>query len=164
MRGFDRHDDAEMADLWVYYHVIDAVDGCVGHVIGLQSLDPVRQRLAHETRVEFQTQCLILGDAALARVEARITRKLRCAERRDQSLPELLERRQVNRYQPLVCCTQDVGLRQPGPVGGGGSLSECEERGEGLDGEVRHRFQHGYFDVTATRGAAPLHQGREDAL
>src|SRR2546430_15825372 len=73
VRGFDRHDDAEMADLWVCYHVIDAVDGCVGHVIGLESLDPVRQRLAHETRVELQTQRLIFGDATLARVEAWIT-------------------------------------------------------------------------------------------
>src|SRR5256886_7318269 len=126
-----------MADLWVCDHVIDAVDGCVGHVIGLQSLDPVRRRLAPETRVEFQTQRLILGDAALARVEAWITRKLRRPERRDQSLPELLERRQVNRDQPLVCRAQDVGLRQPGPVSGGRSLSECEERGEGLDGEDR---------------------------
>jgi len=70
----------------------------------------------------------------------------------------------VNRNQPLVCRAQDVGLRQPGPVGGGGSLSEREERGEGLDGEVRHCFQHRHFDVTAARGAAPLHQGCEDAL
>src|SRR5580692_1524626 len=106
MWGLDRHDDAEMADLWIDYHVIDAVDGCVGHVIGLQAPDPVRQRLAHETRVKFQTQRLILSDAALARVEAWITRQLRCRERCDQSLPELLERGQMNRDQPLVCGAQ----------------------------------------------------------
>ncbi len=78
----DRHDDPQVRDLRIAHHVIDEVHRRVRHILGLQAPHPVLERLARETRIEFDAQRLVLGDAPIARIEARILEQFRRLQRR----------------------------------------------------------------------------------
>src|ERR1700674_3078445 len=59
VRLLDRNDQSEVFDLRVAHDVVDAVDRRVRHVVLLQPLDPVCERLARETIVELNAQRLV---------------------------------------------------------------------------------------------------------
>ena len=67
--------------------LITPVHGGVGHIRGPQPLLPVRQRLAREAGIQFQAQCIVLGDAALARIETWIIPQLRRLQRGARRCP-----------------------------------------------------------------------------
>ena len=138
--------------------------GANGTSFAAEALDPVLQRVTRELRIERRAERLVVVDASLPRAEALVAADLRRRQRADQPFPELLERREMDRDQAAVRRAQDVRLREPRPIAGLRRAIEREERGERLDGEVRHRFEHRDFDQTAASGAAALEQRAEHAV
>src|SRR6516165_86164 len=124
----------------------------------------MRERFTSEARIEFLPEGLVLGNAPFARIKPRVTCEFRRFECRNQSLPELLERREVQSDEPRIGGVQDVGLREARSIGGARRLPERKESGEGLDGEMCHRLEHRHFEVTATTATPSLHQGAENSL
>ena len=153
-----------MLDLRIVDDFVDTVDGGMRHVVGLEAMHPLIERAAREVRVELDAQRLVLLDAARPGREARVARELRRLERLHQPLPELLERGQVDRDQPLVGGPEDIGLCEPRAVRRGRGLVEREECGERLHREMRHRLEHRHLDVAAAPRAAPLDERPEDAV
>ena len=47
---------------------------------------------------------------------------------------------------------QDVGLRKPRAIAGGGGIAEGKKSRKRLDGEVCHRLEHRYLDQTTLAG------------
>ncbi len=92
VRRFNRHDQAQMLDLRIAHHIVQTVDRGVRHIRRLQAAHPVLKGLAHETRIELQPQGLVFVNAVLAWIEPRVCAQLRRVQRRDQALPELLQR------------------------------------------------------------------------
>ena len=90
--SLDRHDETQMLDLRITHHGIEPVDRSMRHVCSLQTLHPILKGLPHEARIKFQAQCVVFGNAVLARIEPGILTQLRRVERRDQTLPELFQR------------------------------------------------------------------------
>jgi hypothetical protein len=146
VRRLHRHYQSKMLCLRILDHRIDPVDGRVGHVVLAKGFDPMGHIALRESTVEFRTQRLVVIDAQQTRLEPGIRRQLRRLQCADQSRPELFQRREVDRDQPLVARPQDISLRQPRAVLGPGSDAKGKIRSKGLHGEVRHRFQHRDFD------------------
>jgi hypothetical protein len=116
VRSADRYHDAQVLDLRVVDHVVNAIHGGMRHVLRFEPFHPVVQWMTHETRIQLQAQRFVLGDTLLAGVKARVAGQLGRLERRDQRLPELFQRGQMDCDQTLVLGAQDVCLRQPRTV------------------------------------------------
>src|SRR5208282_1759239 len=132
MLRLDGHDNPQVRDLRITYDFIDAVDGRVGDVLGLQAPYPVIEGLTGETRVELEPEGFVFGDAALARIESRVACEFRCFKCGNQSFPKLLERRQMNGDETLIGGTQDVRLSQARSVRRRRRLAQSEKGGEGF--------------------------------
>src|ERR1700683_3865804 len=81
MRGLvwvlHRNDQSEVLYLRVFDDIVDAIDRRVRHVVLLQPLDPVSERLTREARIELEAQRRVLRDAIAARVAAWVAPPIR---------------------------------------------------------------------------------------
>ena len=165
----DRHHDPEMAHLRVLDDLVDRVDRRERHVVLAQALGPVRERMLGKVPAELPAELLVVLDPRQPRVEAPVAHQPLRTDRGRETVPELLERGQVDGDQSLVGGSQDIGLREPRPVRRGGRVPEREERGERLHREVSHRLEHRDLDEPPGARPAALEQraqhtvGRIDA-
>ena len=72
VRSADRNHDAQVLDLRVVDHVVNAIHGCMRHVLRFEPFHPVVQRMTHKSRIQLQAQRFVLGDTLLAGVKARV--------------------------------------------------------------------------------------------
>ena len=99
-----------------------------------------------------------------SRSEKRASRaELGRLERVQEPLPELLERGQVDREQPVIRGAQDVGLGKARAVARFRRLAEREIRRKGLHGEMRHRLEHRDLDEASLARRRALEQRAENA-
>ena len=121
--------------------------------------------LRSEARIQLVAQALVLGNAALARVET-LGRRPVPAPRVPRPVPPRTSPARTGgcAISRVIGGVQDVGLREPRTVRGARRLSQRKESRERLDREVRHGLEHRDLDVTALAGAPALHQCAENAL
>src|SRR5678815_1862173 len=112
MRALDRHYEAEMSHLRIVHDLVDAMDRRERHVVGAEPLDPMLQWMTRELRIERSPEGFIVIDASLARAIALVGADVRRRQRADETVPELLQRRKMDRDQAAVGSAQDVRLRQ----------------------------------------------------
>src|SRR5690606_31782856 len=134
------------------------------HIVLAKPPRTVVKRPTAEHRIERGAERLIVLDASLALAKPCIARQRLIVERREQAIPEFVERGKMDRDQSAVGGAQDVSLRKARAIARSGRLTEREERRKRLDAEVRHRFQHGDFDYAPATGGGALHEGAEHAV
>ena len=74
------------------------------------------KRMLGEVPAELPAELLVVLDPRQPRVEAPVAHQSLRTDRGRETVPELLERRQVDGDQSLVGGSQDIGLREPRPV------------------------------------------------
>src|SRR4026207_2098198 len=112
-----RRTEPEMAHLRVLDDLVDRVDWREWHVVLAQALGPVREGMLGKVPAELPADILVVVDPRQPRVKAPVALQPLRTDRGRETVPELLERGQVDGDQSLVGGSQGIGLREPRPGG-----------------------------------------------
>ena len=110
--------ETEMPRLRVLEHLGERVDGGVRHIVLFEDPEPVGTRALPELGAEQLLKLLDVLDAVQARGEPRVLEEVPSLHAAHQSLPELAERREMDRDDPVVLAGERVGLRRSAAGGG----------------------------------------------
>src|SRR5258708_37751217 len=114
--------------------------------------------------MEVRVEQFIIGDSCLTIAEALVSGEFGRLEGRDESIPELFERRQMDGEETVVGGAENIGLRESRSIAGTRRTAERKEGSERFDPEVRHGLQHGDLNMATFIGAAALHERTQNAV
>src|SRR5690625_1002683 len=86
------HCNLHMSDLWILQCLLRYIDSCVGHVMLLQQLAPLRAWFLTENSGQLLVDFLVAGQTGTAISKPRILEEVRAIDDRSQALPEFLWR------------------------------------------------------------------------